>query len=408
MFGHGQIEGFEERYGMEFRRAMRDEPVDEGLEREHWRRIVPLLHRRTMFAGSREFLLYDCHDTSGHVHEDVFAYSNRDGSGAGLVLYNNRHAEAHGTIRWSAAYADKHGGRGLKQRTLLEGLGFADAPGDALLRTRDLVSGQEHLFRVWELRENGMRVDLAAFGSRVFLDWHEVARDPRPWDEFANRLRGGGVPDLEGALWFVALEPVHAAWGEAIALVTEDALARQTAALAAYDTLVGEAQRLLSLRPPGEAARARLLARLDRFAALEAAGEAGSSPAEHAAHRAWLLLEAAGAAFATPEAGAGDGSGDRFGLQLFEELRLREPLARALQAYGAEGDHTWRLAARVRAMLAHAAPRAEGTAGAERQDFAADADARFAAGMGDDEDSVELPEWLALPSRFESRSAPRR
>src|SRR5262249_62120118 len=94
MLGHGQIEGFEERYGMEFRRALREEPVDEGLEREHGRRIVPLLHRRALFSGAAEFLLYDCRDSSGRVNEDVFAYSNRDASGAALVLYHNRYAEA--------------------------------------------------------------------------------------------------------------------------------------------------------------------------------------------------------------------------------------------------------------------------------------------------------------------------
>src|SRR5262249_3036896 len=129
MFGHGQIEGFEERYGMEFRRALRDEPVDEGLEREHWRRIVPLLQRRAPVAGAGRFLLYDCRDASGHVNEDVFAYSNHDDSGSALVLYHNRYAEARGTIRWSAAYAERRdGSRALRQRSLLEGLGFAHLP----------------------------------------------------------------------------------------------------------------------------------------------------------------------------------------------------------------------------------------------------------------------------------------
>jgi hypothetical protein len=50
----------------------------------------PLLRVRSRFAGSEEFLLYDCRDASGHVNEDVFAFSNRDGSGAALVLYHNR------------------------------------------------------------------------------------------------------------------------------------------------------------------------------------------------------------------------------------------------------------------------------------------------------------------------------
>ncbi|HEY6196963.1 MAG TPA: alpha-amylase family glycosyl hydrolase, partial [Candidatus Eisenbacteria bacterium] len=218
MFGHGQVEGHEERYGMEFRRALRDEPVDEGLEREHWRRLVPLLHRRALFAGAREFLLYDCRDHAGNVNEDVFAFSNRSDAGAVLVLYHNRYAEARGTIRVSAAYAEKRpdGARPLRQRALLEGLGFAHAGDDALLRCRDQVTGQEFLLRAGELREHGLRVELGGYQSRVFLDWHEVARDSRPWDELERSLHGSGVANLEDALWGLAVVPARAAVVEAL------------------------------------------------------------------------------------------------------------------------------------------------------------------------------------------------
>ena len=46
MFGHGQIEGFSERYGMEYRRAYHAEMPDEWLVARHEREISPLLHRR--------------------------------------------------------------------------------------------------------------------------------------------------------------------------------------------------------------------------------------------------------------------------------------------------------------------------------------------------------------------------
>jgi glycosidase len=412
MFGHGQVEGFEERYGMEFRRAMRDEPVDEGLEREHWRRIVPLLHRRSMFAGAREFLLYDCRDGSGHVNEDVFAYSNRDASGAGLVLFHNRHAEAHGRIRWSAAYSDKtQPGRGLRKRPLVEGLGLDHVAHDALVRCRELVSGHEHLLRASELRDHGLRVDLGEFGSRVFLDWREVARDARPWDELARRLGGGGVPDLEDALWAIALEPAHAAFAGAFAPTAEDASLRRDAALAAHDALLREARALLSLAPAAPAtpiasstpsARARFSERFDHLETLVAGStKAETTPAEQAAHLAWLLLESCG--FAIAPAAPRDA-----GLRLFDELRLREPLGRALHAHGAEGDHAWRLAARVRALLAHAAAGGDAAGDADRRAFLADPDARFAAAIAEDTPAAKLPEWLALPSRFEARSLPKR
>src|SRR5262249_55508511 len=46
MFGHGQIEGFTEKYGMEFKRAMWEEQPDGWLVARHEREIFPLLRRR--------------------------------------------------------------------------------------------------------------------------------------------------------------------------------------------------------------------------------------------------------------------------------------------------------------------------------------------------------------------------
>src|SRR5262245_17572869 len=397
MFGHGQIEGFEERYGMEFRRAQREEPVDEGLEREHWRRIVPLLRRRGLFAGARDFLLYDCRDASGHVLEDVLAWSNRDASGAAVVLYHNRYAETRGVIRWSAARAEiaANGARSERQHTLLEGLGLAHLPNDALVRCRDAVREREHLLRVWELREHGLRVELEAFGSRVLLDWHEAPSDGRPWDELARTIPAEGVPDLERALWALAVQPAQGRVEAGVARLAGSADAAAGALLDTFDALLPEASARLSWPARDrDGARARLARRFRRLAATAAADREGA-PAERAAHAAWLLLEGAGAAFeSTPDAVPG--------LRLFDELWLREPIARGLRAHGADEPLSWRLAARVRALLAH--PRIVAGPGTsdEWRAFLADDDARFAAGLSATAPLREAPEWLALPGHLAS------
>ena len=126
MFGHGQIEGFTERYGMEYRRAYHAETPDEWLVARHEREISPLLHRRALFAEVKEFLLYDFYTDDGKVNEDVFAYSNRLGDQRTLVVYNNRYADTRGWIRVSCAYAEKNpdGSKRLRQRTLGEGFGL--------------------------------------------------------------------------------------------------------------------------------------------------------------------------------------------------------------------------------------------------------------------------------------------
>ena len=59
MFGHGQLEGFKEKYGMEYRRAYWDEQVDQGLLEGHRLWIFPLLKKRWLFSGSEHYCLYD-------------------------------------------------------------------------------------------------------------------------------------------------------------------------------------------------------------------------------------------------------------------------------------------------------------------------------------------------------------
>src|SRR5262249_18461359 len=99
MFGHGQLEGFAERYGMEYRRAYWGELPDRWLLERHEREVFPLLRRRELFAGVDQFLLYDCVDRDGVVNDDVIAYSNRLDEQRAIVVYHNRFASADGWMR---------------------------------------------------------------------------------------------------------------------------------------------------------------------------------------------------------------------------------------------------------------------------------------------------------------------
>ncbi|MFN8631973.1 MAG: hypothetical protein U0838_17140 [Chloroflexota bacterium] len=107
MIGHGQFEGFAEKYGMEFRRAAWSEEPDQWLIERHERELVPLLHRRGDFAEAADFLLYDVTHDFGGVEENVFAYSNGTGDARSLVVFHNRFGDTSGWIKGSAAYAVK-------------------------------------------------------------------------------------------------------------------------------------------------------------------------------------------------------------------------------------------------------------------------------------------------------------
>ncbi len=76
MFGHGQVEGYSEQYGMEFRHPQRDERPDWGLVDRHRRQIFPLLKERWRFAGSAGFRQLTAVDGDGQ-QPDVFCYANR-------------------------------------------------------------------------------------------------------------------------------------------------------------------------------------------------------------------------------------------------------------------------------------------------------------------------------------------
>jgi glycosidase len=217
MFGHGQVEGFAEKYGMEYRYAEWHEEPDPYLVQRHEREIFPLLRRRHLFAEVGHFLLYDCFSPEGYVNEDVFAYSNRAGDERSLVVYHNKYATARGWIRTSAAYRDKLAGDGvLLQKSLGEGLGLHD-DGSHFCIFRDHVNGLEYIRNSKELCEQGLYVELDAYKYHVFLDFREV--EDNEWHQYANLaayLNGRGVPSVEEALREIFLQPVHGPFKELV------------------------------------------------------------------------------------------------------------------------------------------------------------------------------------------------
>jgi len=218
MFGHGQIEGFGEKYGMEYRRAYWDEQPDSYLVQRHEREIFPLLRRRYLFADVRDFLLYDFYAPEGHVNEDVFAYSNRAGDERALVAYHNKYAEARGWIRTSVAYSQRNsdGERTLVQRNLGQGLGL-HADDNHFCVFRDHVTGLEYIRSSQELCQTGLYVELGAYKYHVFLNFREV--QDNEWHQYAHLtdyLKGRGVPSIEEALKEVLLQPVHSPFKELV------------------------------------------------------------------------------------------------------------------------------------------------------------------------------------------------
>ncbi len=211
MFGHGQLEGFTEKYGMEYRRAYRDEAIDEHLLARHEREIFPLLRRRYLFAEVESFYLFDVFTPEGNVNEDVYAFSNRAGEERALVVYHNKYVSTRGWIRTTVGYAGKTGNG--EQRTLMrKNLGAAlglHAEGDYFTIFREHVSGLCFIRNNHELCTRGLYVELAAFQFQVFLEFHEVRDNGnRQYAQLAGYLNGRGVVNMDEALREVFLRPI--------------------------------------------------------------------------------------------------------------------------------------------------------------------------------------------------------
>ena len=393
MFGHGQIEGYTEKYGMEYYRPRYDETPDWWLVERHDREIAPLLKRRWLFAESYNFLLYDFFHDSGAVDENVFAYSNRVNDQRALIVYNNIYGSTQGTIRMSAAYADKGSGQ-IRQQSLWEGLGLNDS--GSILRFRDSLTGLEYLRRAHEVAERGLRLELHPYQSHVFLDWRELhAGAGKAWDRLCDHLAGRGVPNLDDALVNLEMRPVHdalraaldphlvhmlaglaepapvagvpvrkisgkaqSAFFESAWSVTADLM---TSALRAYsrsrrggqgidDTLVASMAPVFRKLVRGAT---RLPSMESLFPAKWPAGARRMLPNNNphvpatalwGPVLAWIMLQVIAEAVdsSKPEEAAVD---------VFDTLRLRDPLAQAFHALGLEGEEGWRAAARVKALL---------------------------------------------------------
>ena len=213
MFGHGQVEGFSEKYGMEYKRAYWDESINVGLVQRHEREIFPILRRRYLYSDVENFLLYDFYISDGRVNENVFAYGNRVNDERSLVFYHNKFDKTAGWIHTSAAYLANNQ---LVQKTLGEGLNIGRRS-DLFICFRDCINGLEYIRSSEEIWNKGLHIELEAFKYKVFIDFREVQHTAyRPYYDLSVHLNGGGEPSIEAAMDEFIYQPVLNALNECI------------------------------------------------------------------------------------------------------------------------------------------------------------------------------------------------
>jgi Alpha amylase, catalytic domain len=370
MFGHGQVEGFGEKYGMEFRRATLEEQPDADLVARHERELFPLLHRRAWFAEVADYLAYELVTDDGAVDQHVQAYSNGSGPTRSLVIYHGRFASTRGRLRDSVPYARKSasGAKRMVRRTLAEGLGLPNDP-SVYATFRDARTGLEYLRSTRELHEQGFSIALDAYEYHVFWEFREVADGSAgQWRRLAERLGGAGVPSLEGAMRELQLEPVHAPLravfddGHVAAVLggtaTDDDLRVLETRLAAFLMAVAHATGLA-----GDPKASATLARSTRDDAADAfrrhAADLGSE--DRAALLGWLALRPMGALAPGADVAATSAA-------WFDELHLGPVLAVGWRRAGLDEGVAWAASDQSRVLLRLPRPSAIKGRGAAARD----------------------------------------
>lgn len=242
MIGHGQVEGFTEKYGMEYARAYYDEQADQELVARHYREIFPVMKRRRLFAEVHHFYLFDLYAPDGSVNEHVFAYTNRLGEERALVLYNNRFEIAEGWLRLSAGQL-RDGS--IRQTSLADALDLPDAH-DAYVIFRDHASGLEFIRSCARLRDHGLQVLLEGYRYNVFLDFRIVRPTKlKPYDQVCDDLAGRGVASVDLEALSMSLRPVHQVIADGLGSLRIDASAKKATDAVASRKFGEQCERLL-------------------------------------------------------------------------------------------------------------------------------------------------------------------
>jgi glycosidase/uncharacterized protein (UPF0335 family) len=214
MFGHGQIEGFAEKYGMEYKRAYYDEVTDEHLVWRHKREVFPLLKLRHLFSQVDNFELYDFINTNEKLNDNVIVFSNKSGSESALVIYNNSYSSCEGRIKYSNPKSTN--GKVKPPGDIALILNFKPNPEYYYIYT-DHRTQLEFLISGEEINKEGFKTKLFGYQYRICLNFREIYDETGAYSELYHSLNGRGVSSIQEAILEMKMIPLHSALEEFLA-----------------------------------------------------------------------------------------------------------------------------------------------------------------------------------------------
>lgn len=208
MIGHGQIEGYKEKYGMEYQRAYYDETPNEWLISEHYRRIFPLLRRRYLFSGVEHFNLYDAYD-NGQIKESVFAFVNGNGKDRNIVLVNNQYESVRGNIHISSQkMTRRHEERVMTTTSLAENLGLHFSSSHYVIFD-NFSDGLTYIVPSISIFDSGFEFSLNGYEARVLWNIREAEDTDGVYEKLYTELKGKGIKDIRIAVGLLRLQPIY-------------------------------------------------------------------------------------------------------------------------------------------------------------------------------------------------------
>jgi glycosidase len=214
MFGHGQIEGFAEKYGMEYKRAYYNEVIDDHLVWRHKKEIFPLLKMRHLFSQVENFELYDYINTKEQLKEDVFVYSNKSGNETALVIYNNSYETCDGRIKYSNPKSIN--GKIKPARDIAAIFNFKADPFHYYIYT-DHRTQLQFLLSGEEVNRVGFKIKLFGYQYRICFNFREVYSENGSYKKLFEHLNRKGVASIDEALLEMEMIPLHSALEEFLA-----------------------------------------------------------------------------------------------------------------------------------------------------------------------------------------------
>ncbi len=198
MFAHGQIEGYTEKYGMEYQRAYYNEFPNEWLVERHEREIFDIVKKRYLFSEIKNFWFFDFIDQNENLNEDVFAFTNSVGNEKALVFFNNKFQTSSGKIKFSVPKLISNDNSEKK----LSAVSFAESleikyDDNYYYVIQEHIENLEYIYSGKELHDNGFFISLDAFKYRVYWNFREVYDTDGTFYNITSELAGKGVPSID-------------------------------------------------------------------------------------------------------------------------------------------------------------------------------------------------------------------